>query len=171
MKDNTKSTKNLKNPNFSDDLWYMSIAIEEAEKAAKLGEVPVGAIIVSNHGKVLSRTHNLKESIFNPCGHAELLSIISATKTIQNWRLTDATIYVTLEPCHMCLGALVQSRISRLVFGAYDSKGGAISLGSDLYKDKRLNHNFSVTGGIKHMECSKVLSQFFKERRKLHKKT
>lgn len=157
--------------NFSiqDHLWFMGLALEQAEISYKSQEVPVGAVLVSGTGDVLSRTHNLKENHFNPTGHAEILSLIEAAKKLQNWRLTDCTLYVTLEPCPMCLAAMVQSRIKRCVFGAYDSKGGALSLGYHLHRDKRLNHQFSVVGGVKHFECSKLLSQFFKERRSSYK--
>jgi tRNA(adenine34) deaminase len=153
------------NTTLTDHLWYMSMAIEQAELAYKMQEVPVGAILVSPKGEVLSRHHNLKESHFNPTAHAELLTLIESAKKLQNWRLSDCILYVTLEPCPMCLAAMVQSRIKQCVFGAYDSKGGALSLGYTLHQDKRLNHQFSIMGGIKHFECSKVLSQFFKERR------
>jgi tRNA(adenine34) deaminase len=154
---------------LSDQLWFMSLAIEQAELAYKLQEVPVGAVLVSPDGEVLSKQHNLKESHFNPTGHAEILTLIEGAKKNQNWRLSKCTLYVTLEPCPMCLAAMVQARIKQCVFGAYDGKGGALSLGYTLHQDKRLNHQFSVVGGIKHFECSKVLSQFFKERRNTYR--
>lgn len=150
---------------IQDDLWFMDLALKQAEIAFKEKEVPVGALIVSSEGEVISQKYNLKEVQHNPTAHAEVLSIIEATKKLGNWRLTGATLYVTLEPCTMCLAAMVQARISRCVFGAYDSKGGALSLGYHLHQDPRLNHRFSVTGGIRHFECSRLLSQFFKERR------
>lgn len=149
----------------SDHLWFMSMALEQAEYAYKSQEVPVGAVLVSPKGDVLSKTHNLKESHFNPVAHAEILALSEGAKKLQNWRLSDCVLYVTLEPCPMCLTAMVQSRVKQCVFGAYDSKGGALSLGYHLHQDKRLNHQFSIIGGIKHFECSRVLSQFFKERR------
>jgi tRNA(adenine34) deaminase len=152
-------------PNISDHLWFMNIALEEAELAYKNQEVPVGAVLVSPKGDILSKQFNLKETQFNPTGHAEILCLIDAAKKIQNWRLSDCTLYVTLEPCPMCLSAMVQSRLRQCIFGAYDSKGGALSLGYHLHQDKRLNHQFSILGGIRHFECSRVLSQFFKERR------
>jgi tRNA(adenine34) deaminase len=153
--------------NFSltDHLWFMSMALEEAEHAYKLQEVPVGAVLVSPNGDVLSKQHNLKETHFNPTAHAEVLTIIDGAKKLQNWRLSDCVLYVTLEPCPMCMAALVQARIKMCVFGAYDAKGGALSLGYRLHQDKKLNHRFSVIGGVKHFECSRLLSQFFKERR------
>lgn len=152
-------------PSLQDHLWFMNIALEGAEQAYKAGEVPVGAVLISPTGTVLSKQFNLKETHLNPTGHAEMLCLIEGASKLQNWRLSDCTLYVTLEPCPMCLSAMVQSRIRMCVFGAYDSKGGALSLGYHLHKDKRLNHQFDIMGGIKHFECSRLLSQFFKERR------
>lgn len=149
----------------SDHLWFMTMALEQADLAYKNQEVPVGAVLVSPEGEVLSKTFNLKETHFNPAGHAEILAITDSARKLQNWRLIDCVLYVTLEPCPMCLMSMVQARIKQCVFGAYDAKGGALSLGYHLHQDKRLNHQFSVIGGIKHFECSRVLSQFFKERR------
>ncbi len=153
--------------NFSltDHLWFMNIALEQADLAYRAQEVPVGAILVSPTGDILSRQHNLKESHFNPVAHAEILALTEGAKKLQNWRLTDCYLYVTLEPCPMCLTAMVQSRVKACIFGAYDQKGGALSLGYHLHQDKRLNHQFSVIGGVQHFECSRILSQFFKERR------
>jgi len=143
----------------------MSEALKEANEAYRLDEVPVGAVIVDSDGVIISRAHNLKETNNNPCGHAEILAIQEAANRLSNWRLLDSSIFVTLEPCPMCLSAISQARISKLIFGAYDSKGGALSLGYNFYSDKRLNHNFSVIGGINHFECSKILSDFFKQKR------
>ncbi|WP_127715392.1 nucleoside deaminase [Halobacteriovorax sp. HLS] len=152
--------------NFKDYEWLMSKAIDEAYKAYGVDEVPIGALVVDENGNILSQSHNLKESVNDPCGHAEILAIREACEKKGSWRLNNCTIFVTLEPCPMCLSALVQSRIGRLVFGAYDSKGGAISLNYNLYKDKRLNHNFDVIGGVMHFETSQILSKFFREKRK-----
>ncbi len=154
---------------LSDHLWFMSIALEQAELAYKAYEVPVGAVLVSSEGEVLSKQFNLKESHFNPTAHAEILSLIEGAKKLKNWRLNDCILYVTLEPCPMCLTAMVQSRVKQCVFGAYDSKGGALSLGYHLHQDPRLNHQFSMMGGIKHFECSRLLSQFFRERRSFYR--
>jgi tRNA(adenine34) deaminase len=143
----------------------MDEALIEAEKAYREDEVPIGAVIVDSAGTIISRTHNQKEKVFNPCGHAEILAITEAAKRKSNWRLTDCSIYVTLEPCPMCLSALVQARISHLYFGAYDAKGGALSLNYNFYKDQKLNHSFPVLGGLRHFECSRLLSTFFKEKR------
>lgn len=155
--------------NLQDYLWFMGLALEQAELAYKEQEVPVGAILVSPNGDILSRQFNLKESQFNPVAHAEVLAIIEGSKKLQNWRLSECTLYVTLEPCPMCLAALVQARVKCCVFGAYDLKGGALSLGYKMNADKRLNHQFSIVGGIKHYECSKLMSQFFRERRSGYK--
>ncbi len=153
---------------MSDHQWFMGLALEEADKAWRLEEVPIGAVIVSSEGEVLARAHNLKESAHNPCGHAELLAIQEASQKISSWRLNDCRLYVTLEPCPMCLSAIGQARLAQVIFGAYDPKGGAISLGYALHKDPRLNHRFAVVGGVHHYECSRRLSQFFKERRPGH---
>ncbi len=143
----------------------MGLALEQAELAYRAEEVPVGAVLVSPEGDVLSKQYNLKETHFNPTGHAEILSLTEASKKLQSWRLSQCTLYVTLEPCPMCLAAMVQARIERCVFGAYDPKGGALSLNYGLHQDKRLNHQFAIIGGLRHFECSRLLSQFFKERR------
>lgn len=144
----------------------MGLALEEAHKASTMDEVPIGAVLVSNTGEVLSRAHNIKEKNHNPLGHAELLVIQESSKKTKDWRLTGATLYVTLEPCLMCVGAMWQSRIERLVFGAYDSKGGFLSLNYNLHQDTRLNHQLTVMGGVKHLECGKLLSEFFRLKRK-----
>lgn len=154
---------------ITDHLWFMGLALEQGELAYRAQEVPVGAVLISPEGDVLSKQFNLKESHFNPTAHAEILALNEGAKKLQNWRLSDCTLYVTLEPCPMCLTAMVQARIKLCVFGAYDSKGGALSLGYHLHQDKRLNHQFGVIGGVRHFECSKLLSQFFKERRSTYR--
>jgi tRNA(adenine34) deaminase len=150
---------------INDHLWLMDEAMLEAHKAYREDEVPIGAVIVDGNGAIIARAHNHKEKSHNPCGHAEILAIIEATKKLGNWRLLGCSMYVTLEPCPMCLSALVQARIAHLYFGAYDPKGGAISLNYNFYKDQKLNHSFPVMGGLRHFECSKILSTFFKEKR------
>ena len=155
---------------FHDDFWYMNLALEEADKAYKIGEVPVGAVVVDSSGKVVSKGHNEKEMEFDATSHAEINALRAASKKMNNWRLSGCTIYVTLEPCVMCAGALVASRVDKVVFGAYDPKGGAFSLGYHLHSDSRLNHRYKVLGGIEHYRCSRVISRFFKERRGRHKK-
>lgn len=148
----------------------MDEALIEAFKAYREDEVPIGAVVVGPERTILSRAHNQKEKANNPCGHAEILAITEAAKKINNWRLVDCSIYVTLEPCPMCLSALVQSRIGNLFFGAYDAKGGALSLNYNFYKDRKLNHPFPVLGGLRHFECSKILSTFFREKRQSYNK-
>lgn len=143
----------------------MSLAIEQAQLGESSGEVPVGAVVVSSQGDILSKAHNCKESEFNPAGHAEVKALESAGKKIKNWRLVDCALFVTLEPCPMCLAALIHARVSHVYFGAYDAKGGALSLGYNFSRDKNLNHQFAITGGIRHYECSKILSSFFKQKR------
>jgi tRNA(adenine34) deaminase len=154
---------------FPDHIWNMTLALEEADVAYKNDEVPIGAVVVDSSGKVLAKASNDKEKSNDPCGHAEIIAIRKAAEAQGAWRLSGCTLYVTLEPCPMCLAAMVQARVSNVVFGAYDRKGGAISLGYDLFKDSRLNHRFSVMGGIKHFECSRVLSNFFRAKRRSYK--
>ncbi len=155
---------------IQDQLWLMDEALIEARKAYWQDEVPIGAIVVDSAGVILARSHNIKEKNYNPCGHAEILAITEAAKKINNWRLLNCSIYVTLEPCPMCLSAMIQSRIGTLFFGAYDLKGGALSLDYNFYKDQKLNHSFPVVGGLRHFECSKLLSSFFREKRASYNK-
>lgn len=149
---------------FGKYIEFIDQALLEAQRGEELGEVPIGAVVVKD-GQIIARAHNSKESQNCPTGHAEIEVLNLAAKKLSNWRLTDCTLFVTLEPCPMCLAAMVQARIKRLVFGAYDSKGGAISLGHDLHKDSRLNHNFAVVGGVNQLNCSKMLTDFFKKKR------
>lgn len=152
-----------------DHQWHMQTALIQAEKAYSLDEVPVGAVLVDDTGKVIAEAYNLKEKNHDPCGHAEILCLRQASENLKSWRLENCTLYVTLEPCPMCLGAMVHARIKRLVFGAYDAKGGAISLGYRLFQDDRLNHRFEVIGGVEHYPCSQLLSQFFREKRQQYR--
>ncbi len=154
---------------FNSHVWMMEEALKEAEKAYREDEVPIGAIIVDKDGHVIARAYNQKEKTSNPCGHAEILCIQEATKKLNNWRLSDCTMYVTLEPCPMCLSAIQQTRLKQVFFGAYDAKGGALSLNFNLHQNKKLNHQFRIVGGLKHYECSKILSTFFKEKRVSYK--
>ncbi len=146
--------------------YTMTHAIDLAQQAANLGEVPVGAVITDKAGRVIAKAHNTKERELNACNHAEILAIKEASEYMRSWRLVDCDLYVTLEPCPMCMGALSQARIRNVYFGAYDTKGGAISLGKKLHNDERLNHKINVYGGFKHLECSKLISDFFKRKRK-----
>ena len=148
------------------DLDFMSQALDLALRSEAIGEVPIGALIVDENGQILSMATNLREKNTTVIGHAEIIALHSACKKRKSWRLTGCTLYVTLEPCFMCAGALVQSRIARVVFGAYDPKGGALGSLSNLSCDARLNHNFTVTSGVRSEECGKILKDFFKKKRK-----
>ena len=145
---------------------YMNIALEEAQKAALSGEVPVGAILVSETGEILARGHNLTEIKQNCLEHAEIVVLNHAMQTQNTSRLVNTTLYVTLEPCFMCAGAIVHSRISRVVFGAWDPKGGACETLANVLQHEKLNHKCDVISGVLETECAQVLKSFFKERRK-----
>jgi tRNA(adenine34) deaminase len=148
-----------------DDNYWMKLALREAAKAAGRGEVPIGALVVRD-GKVLGRGYNLREASHDPTAHAEIIAIRKASKKEKGWRLNDATLYVTLEPCLMCMGATILARIERVVFGCFDPKGGAAGTLYDVSKDQRLNHRMGVTSGIMEAECSRILSDFFADLRK-----
>jgi tRNA(adenine34) deaminase len=157
---------------LSEDEYFMKEAIREAKKAEELNEVPIGAVIVID-GKIISRAHNLRESQQNAVAHAELLAIEKACQIMGSWRLENATLYVTLEPCPMCSGAILLSRVSRVVYGAADPKGGCAGTLMNLLQDERFNHQSELTAGILESECSQLLSNFFRgirERKKLEKK-
>ena len=147
------------------DEKFMSLAIKEAEKSASLDEVPVGAIIVKDN-KVIARGHNLREKTNDPTSHAEINAIRKACKKLGSWRLEDCTIYVTIEPCSMCAGTLLWTRIKRIVYGACDLKGGALGSSFSLFEIKNINHHPEILGGILQEECGKLMSNFFKEKRK-----
>ena len=144
----------------------MQKALDLAKKAALVDEVPVGAMVVDKDGNILSEAYNTREQDKDPLGHAELKAIQLASKKLNDWRLEDCTLYVTLEPCPMCLSAMREARIKLCVFGAYDSKGGALSLGYRMHQDPRLNHRFSIIGGIGQNEASGLLSDFFRKKRR-----
>ncbi len=154
---------------MTNDLRYMQAALAEARKAFKKNECPIGAVAVKD-GKILARAHNLRESKNDPLGHAEIYLIHKLSKKLKTWRLTGVSIYVTLEPCLMCMGALLQARISRLVFGAMDPKAGACGSLYDLSQDLRLNHRLPAIPGILGEECSAILSDFFRRIRRGKKK-
>ena len=143
-----------------DDAYWMGKAIAQARKAEAVGEVPIGAVIVKD-GAVIARGHNLRESRQDPAAHAEMIAIRKAAKKLASWRLTGATLYVTLEPCTMCMGAVILSRLDKVVFGSYDPKGGAAGSLFDLSNDKRLNHSVALTPGVRGDETSALLSNFF----------
>ena len=147
----------MKNP-------YMEQAIIEARKASELGEVPVGAIIVYK-GDIIARAHNLRENRNNALAHAEIIVIDEACKKLNSWRLDHCELYVTLEPCPMCAGAIINSRIDTVYFGAYDSKGGACGSVTDLFAKGSFNHSPTLYGGIMEEACEEVLKDFFKKLR------
>ncbi|MCC6491911.1 MAG: nucleoside deaminase [Pirellulales bacterium] len=148
----------------SDDPYYMAVALQEAQAAAEAQEAPVGAVIV-RQGQVLAKAHNQRESLRDPTAHAELIAITQAAAALGNWRLEGCTLYVTLEPCPMCAGAIVQSRIPRVVFGALDPKAGAVRSLYRLLEDPRLNHRAEVVEGVLAEQCGRVLSDFFQAKR------
>jgi tRNA(adenine34) deaminase len=147
-----------------DDIYFMKFALEEANLAFNEGEVPVGAVLVVG-GNVIAKRHNLRETSKDPIGHAEILVLMSSAKKNSSWRLTDATLYVTKEPCIMCAGAMINARLGRLVYGCKDEKGGAVNSLYNLLSDKRLNHRVKVVSGVLEDECAEILKRFFRSRR------
>ena len=146
------------------DLEYMNLALEQARKAATQGEVPVGAVLVRD-GQVLAQAHNFRETWQDPTAHAELVAIREAATQLGSWRLTDTTLYVTLEPCAMCIGATILARIPRLVFGTLDPKAGACGSVLNVPAERRLNHRVEVIGGMLEQESQELLQAFFKNLR------
>ncbi|MDI3402648.1 tRNA adenosine(34) deaminase TadA [Streptomyces cavernicola] len=142
----------------------MRIALEEAEQAALGGDVPVGAVVLSPHGETIATGHNEREATGDPTAHAEVLALRRAAAQLGEWRLTGCTLVVTLEPCVMCAGALVQSRVERLVYGARDEKAGATGSLWDLVRDRRLNHRPEVIDAVLADDCSAQLTRFFRDR-------
>jgi len=147
------------------DYFFMGLAIEEAEKAYRLAEVPVGAVLVGADGQILSRAHNKPISSNDPTAHAEILAIRGASEKLGNYRLPETVMYVTLEPCAMCVGAMLHARVKRLVFGAGDPRSGAAGSVLDLTGVGRFNHRIEVAGGVLAANCAEILHIFFKERR------
>lgn len=143
----------------------MGLAIEEAEKGYALGEVPVGAVLVDAGGEILSRSYNNPIGLIDPTGHAEILVLRSASARVGNYRLPGTTVFVTLEPCMMCVGAMVHARVRRLVFGARDPRSGAAGSVVDLTRALWSNHRMDVAGGVLAESCAQILRGFFKERR------
>ena len=148
---------------------FMQAALEEAKKAFDLGEVPVGAVVVRD-GEIIARAHNLTETSKDPTAHAEILAIREAARVLGGWRLIGCGLYVTMEPCSMCAGAIVWSRIEHLYYGAKDPKAGAAGSLFDIPGDIRLNHNPGVTGGVMEEECSAIVKDFFRALRTGNKK-
>ena len=146
------------------DEEFMRLALAEAEKAFQAGEVPVGAVVVRG-GEVIASAHNGPVGLKDPSAHAEILALRRAAAEEGNYRLAGTTLYVTIEPCLMCAGALIHARVSRLVFGATDPKGGAVVSLYGVLQDGRLNHRVEATGGVLREACSEILSRFFREKR------
>ncbi|HEX8767248.1 MAG TPA: tRNA adenosine(34) deaminase TadA [Jatrophihabitans sp.] len=143
----------------------MGVALREAGSALAAGEVPVGAVVLSAEGAVLATGHNLRRTLADPTAHAEVLALRRAGKALGDWQLTGCTLVVTLEPCTMCAGAVVLSRIRRLVFGAWDDKAGAVGSLWDVVRDRRVNHRPEVVAGVRQDECAQLLTRFFADRR------
>jgi tRNA(adenine34) deaminase len=143
----------------------MVLALDQARLALAAGEVPIGAVLLSASGDVLSTGHNLREASHDPTAHAEVLALRRAGAVLSDWQLSDCTLVVTLEPCTMCAGALVLSRVARLVFGAWDPKAGAVGSLWDVVRDRRLNHRPEVVAGVREAECAELLTDFFAARR------
>ena len=155
----------------SRDEYFMREALVEAEKAHQAGEVPVGAVVVDKEGKIIGRGHNLVVAGHDPSGHAEIIALKNASQNLKNYRLDNCTIYVTLEPCPMCSGAIIGARLARLVYGAKDQKAGAAESVFKLFDETRVNHHTDVTAGVLEEDCLRILQSFFVELRKSRGKT
>lgn len=149
--------------------YYMQLALAEAKAAYEEQEVPVGAVIVRN-GAVIASAHNQREMLHDPTAHAEMIAITQAAEAMGDWRLQDCILYVTLEPCPMCAGAIVQSRLPCIVYGTTDPKAGACHSLFQITQDDRLNHKSEVVGGVLAEQCQAILQEFFREQRSLGKK-
>lgn len=147
-----------------DDAWFMRLALREAERALAHEDVPIGAVVV-RAGEVLAAAHNERELRADPTAHAEILALREASRVVGSWRLLDCSLYVTLEPCTMCAGAIVLARVSRVVFGATDPKAGAAGSVLDVLSEPRLNHRPEVVSGLLAPACGQLLSRFFASRR------
>ena len=146
------------------DLAFMRVALEEAARAPAIGEVPIGAVMVRGN-QILAQAHNYRELWQDPTAHAEIIAIRTAATALGTWRLTETTLYVTVEPCSMGIGAIILARVSRVVFGAWDAKAGACGSVFDLPSEPKLNHRVAVTGGVLEQESQALLQTFFKELR------
>ena len=144
---------------------YMKMALKEANKAKQIDEVPIGAVIVKDN-KVIAKGHNLRESKKDPLGHAELVAIRKAAKKLNDWQLVGCDLYVTIEPCIMCAGAIYQSRINRVIYGADDIKGGGFGSSINVLDAKNINHIPEIIRGIMKDECSQIIKEYFKDKRK-----
>jgi len=148
-----------------DDNYYMGLALAEAGKAFAIGEIPIGAVLVAG-GEVIARAHNMRETWQDATAHAEVIVIREACRLLNRWRLTGTTLYVTIEPCPMCAGALVMSRIDRLVYGSSDYKAGGVESIFNIVQNDALNHQMAVTAGVRADECSAIMKEFFRSRRR-----
>lgn len=148
---------------------FMELALDEARQAREENEVPIGAVIVHD-GRVIARAHNQREQLRDPTAHAEMIAITQAAEERHSWRLDGCSLYVTLEPCAMCAGAIVLARIPVVVYGATDPKAGAVESLYNLLSDGRLNHRPEVVAGVQADPCSRILTEFFQEQRRLGKK-
>jgi len=146
------------------DLAFMRVALEEAARAPVIGEVPIAAVIV-REDRILAQAHNYRELWQDPTAHAEVIAIRAAATMLGTWRLTETTLYVTVEPCSMCMGAIILARIPRIVFGAWDAKAGACGSVFDLSSEPKLNHQVAVTGGVLEQESQGLIQKFFKQLR------
>jgi tRNA(adenine34) deaminase len=146
------------------DAAFMQVALEQAAESAKAGEIPVGAVVVVS-GEIVATGQNRSIRDSDPSAHAEVVALRAAGSKLSNYRLADASLYVTLEPCAMCIGAIVQARLARVVFGAYDPKAGAAGSAIDLSDSPAFNHRFEIMGGVLAEDCGAVLKEFFSERR------
>jgi len=147
------------------DTYYMGLALDEAREGLAAGEVPVGAVLLGEGGEILARTFNRPIGLSDPTAHAEILALRAGARLLGNYRLLGSSLYVTIEPCIMCLGALLHARVRRLVFGASDPKGGACVSLYRLPEDTRFNHRLEVTGDVREAECRELVQEFFKARR------
>ena len=146
------------------EIKFMKEALKEAKKAELIDEVPIGCVIVKDD-KIIARGHNQRETNQSPIGHAEIIAINKASKKLKSWRLEGCDIYVTLEPCIMCSGAIIQSRISKVYYGAFDPKGGALGSSINVLEAKNINHHPEVISGVMQEECSKIITNYFKAKR------
>jgi tRNA(adenine34) deaminase len=160
----------MDDPRHAIHLARMELAIEEARRAILCDEAPIGAAIFHLDGSLLAKAHNLRETRQDPTAHAELIAMVEAAKAIGSWRLEDTILYVTLEPCPMCAGVIVQSRVPYVVYGATDPKAGACHTLYHLTHDERLNHRAEVLGGVEAERCGRMLTEFFAAKRRMGKK-
>jgi len=145
---------------------FMALALEEAERAYREEEVPVGAVLISDTGEKIAAAFNQPRRMNDPTAHAEILVLKQAAQVLNNYRLPGTTLFITIEPCLMCAGAIIQARVKKVVFGAFDPKAGALGSLYDVSQDQRLNHRFEVVSGVLEKECRELMQKFFKTRRK-----